>query len=78
MKTYSNADMLNLLGSERITWICPEAFHPSIGNAIGEYNEGFNKLGTGITGERSIPSPANVGKGAQEASERDQAIAPEN
>ena len=77
--TYSNANVLDLLGGERVARVRTETLHPGVGDTIGEDDQRLDKLcGDVLDNRRTVPRPAKLREGAQKARERDQAIAPED
>lgn len=74
--------MLNLAGGIRVTCFHPEPLHPSVAGAVEEDDKTLDKLCGGnvipVSNRNPIPRPTKFGEGAQEASKRDESIAPKN
>lgn len=75
---YSNAYMLYLLGSVRVTRVSAKAFHPSIGDAVGENHQRLHEFSRHMFTSRHIPGPPQFRERSKVTSKSNQAITPEN
>lgn len=76
---HGNADVLDLLGGERIATVGTEPLHPGVGDSIKEDDKRLDKLGGGMLAHRRpVPRPSQLRERSEEACESNKPIAPEN
>ena len=72
--------MLHLPGGVRVAWFGPETLHPSVGDAVDEDDEAFDKLGGGDVFPASdgdpVPRPAELRERTQKTGKGDESVTP--